>query len=136
MTADADTTAPIPAHALTIAGLHGPESGDHRFYNNLFVAPCDLAKLNNVLPEEQQQEVAWARRSLVATGLHPSPIEHAGHVARVLLHERRPFANFGIAVPALVASGGTGYPSRQRETDPRGAGALVVHGMGGARSPG
>lgn len=28
-----------------------------------------LAKLANVLPEEQQQEAAWARRSLVATGL-------------------------------------------------------------------
>jgi predicted DNA-binding transcriptional regulator YafY len=29
-----------------------------------------LAKLENVLPDEQRQEVAWARRSLVATGLH------------------------------------------------------------------
>jgi predicted DNA-binding transcriptional regulator YafY len=29
-----------------------------------------LAKLDNVLPEEQRQEVAWARRALLATGLH------------------------------------------------------------------
>ena len=29
-----------------------------------------LAKLDNVLPDEQRQEVAWARRSLVATGMH------------------------------------------------------------------
>ena len=29
-----------------------------------------LAKLDNVLPEEQQQEVAWARRALLATCLH------------------------------------------------------------------
>jgi predicted DNA-binding transcriptional regulator YafY len=29
-----------------------------------------LAKLDNVLPEEQRHEVAWARRSLVAMGLH------------------------------------------------------------------
>ncbi|MEW5961535.1 MAG: YafY family protein [Chloroflexota bacterium] len=29
-----------------------------------------LAKLDNVLPEEQRQEVAWARRSLLATCLH------------------------------------------------------------------
>src|SRR5512133_1607199 len=29
-----------------------------------------LAKIDNLLPHEQRQEVAWARRSLVATGLH------------------------------------------------------------------
>src|SRR5512136_1770696 len=31
-----------------------------------------LAKLDNLLPDEQRQEVAWARRSLVATGMHRS----------------------------------------------------------------
>lgn len=29
-----------------------------------------LAKLDNVLPSEQRQEVAWASRALVATGMH------------------------------------------------------------------
>ena len=29
-----------------------------------------LAKLDNVLPDEQRREAAWARRSLVATGMH------------------------------------------------------------------
>jgi predicted DNA-binding transcriptional regulator YafY len=29
-----------------------------------------MAKLDNVLPEEQRHEVAWARRTLVATGMH------------------------------------------------------------------
>jgi len=29
-----------------------------------------LAKLDNVLPDEQRHEVAWARRTLLATGLH------------------------------------------------------------------
>jgi len=29
-----------------------------------------LAKLENVLPHEQRNEIAWARRSLVATGMH------------------------------------------------------------------
>lgn len=29
-----------------------------------------LAKLDNVLPEEQRQEEAWASRSLISTGLH------------------------------------------------------------------
>jgi predicted DNA-binding transcriptional regulator YafY len=34
-----------------------------------------LAKLDNVLPDEQRQEVAWARRSLVATGMHRSDFD-------------------------------------------------------------
>jgi predicted DNA-binding transcriptional regulator YafY len=29
-----------------------------------------LAKLENVLPDEQQKEIGWARRALVVTGLH------------------------------------------------------------------
>jgi predicted DNA-binding transcriptional regulator YafY len=29
-----------------------------------------MAKLENVLPDEQRNEIAWARRSLVATGMH------------------------------------------------------------------
>lgn len=29
-----------------------------------------LAKLDNLLPDEQRQEIAWARRSLVTTGMH------------------------------------------------------------------
>jgi predicted DNA-binding transcriptional regulator YafY len=31
-----------------------------------------LAKLENVLPDEQRNEITWARRSLVATGMHRS----------------------------------------------------------------
>jgi predicted DNA-binding transcriptional regulator YafY len=31
-----------------------------------------LAKLENLLPDEQRQEIAWARRSLLATGMHRS----------------------------------------------------------------
>jgi len=34
-----------------------------------------LAKLDNVLPDEQRHEAAWARRSLVVTGLHRSDLE-------------------------------------------------------------
>jgi predicted DNA-binding transcriptional regulator YafY len=34
-----------------------------------------LAKLENLLPDEQRQEVAWARRSLIATGMHRSDLE-------------------------------------------------------------
>jgi predicted DNA-binding transcriptional regulator YafY len=29
-----------------------------------------MAKLDNVLPDEQRNEIAWARRTLVATGMH------------------------------------------------------------------
>src|SRR5512139_2844372 len=34
-----------------------------------------LAKLDNVLPNEQRHEVAWARRTLIATGMHRSDQE-------------------------------------------------------------
>jgi len=33
-----------------------------------------LSKLDNVLPDEQRHEIAWARRSLVATGMHRSDV--------------------------------------------------------------
>lgn len=35
-----------------------------------------LAKLDNLLPDEQRQEVAWARRSLFATGMHRNDIHN------------------------------------------------------------
>ncbi len=39
------------AHATELAGMHADssqnDSGDHRFYNNLFVAPCNLHALDN-----------------------------------------------------------------------------------------
>jgi hypothetical protein len=38
------------AHSTQIAGMHpaaAGDSGDHRFYNNLFVAPCNLHALDN-----------------------------------------------------------------------------------------
>jgi predicted DNA-binding transcriptional regulator YafY len=41
------------------------------------------AKLDNVLPDEQRQEVAWARRTLVATGMH-----RADHAPLVPLLEK------------------------------------------------
>ena len=34
-----------------------------------------LAKLDNLLPDEQRHEVAWARRALVATGMHRGNFE-------------------------------------------------------------
>ncbi len=51
-----------------------------------------LAKLDNVLPEEHRQEVAWARRTLVATGMHRA--DQGSLAARLeglrhAIHERR-----------------------------------------------
>jgi predicted DNA-binding transcriptional regulator YafY len=37
-----------------------------------------LAKLDNVLPEAQLGEVAWARKSLVATGMHRAHLDDLG----------------------------------------------------------
>jgi alpha-L-arabinofuranosidase len=35
------------AHSTEVAGLHSAPSGDHRLYNNLFVAPCNLHAIDN-----------------------------------------------------------------------------------------
>ncbi len=48
-----------------------------------------LAKLDNVLPDEQRQEVAWARRSLVATGLHRSDLQALGTTLETLRRAAR-----------------------------------------------
>ncbi|RLC92226.1 MAG: hypothetical protein DRI77_13125 [Chloroflexi bacterium] len=42
-----------------------------------------LSKLDNVLPDEQRHEIAWARRTLLATGFH-----RADHTSLVPLLER------------------------------------------------
>jgi predicted DNA-binding transcriptional regulator YafY len=41
-------------------------------WGQLYQEPAQgaMAKLDNVLPDEQRGEIAWARRSLVATGMH------------------------------------------------------------------
>lgn len=51
-----------------------------------------LAKLDNVLPEEQRHEVAWARRSLVALGLHRGDLAALAPTLETLrraVHEKR-----------------------------------------------
>ena len=50
-----------------------------------------LAKLDNLLPEEQRHEVAWARRSLVALGLHQGDLAALAPTLETLrraVHER------------------------------------------------
>ena len=51
-----------------------------------------LAKLDNVLPDEQRRETAWARRSLIATGLHRADYERFAPILdklRQAVRERR-----------------------------------------------
>ncbi len=51
-----------------------------------------LAKLDNVLPEEQRHEVAWAQRSLVAIGLHRGDLVALAPIldtVRRAVHEKR-----------------------------------------------
>ncbi len=54
-----------------------------------------LAKLDNLLPDEQRQEVAWARRKLVATSFHrgeQEPLLPNLEKIRRAVHERRRLA--------------------------------------------
>jgi predicted DNA-binding transcriptional regulator YafY len=51
-----------------------------------------LIKLENVLPDEQRHEIAWARRSLLATGLHRADLENLApnlETLRQAAHEQR-----------------------------------------------
>jgi predicted DNA-binding transcriptional regulator YafY len=52
-----------------------------------------LAKLDNVLPDEQRHEVAWARRSLVVSGMHRADLEqltpHLEKLRRAIRERRR-----------------------------------------------
>lgn len=61
------------AHSTEIAGMHADsrtnDSGDHRFYNNLFVAPCDVRVLDDTaLP-------CFASGNVFTKGLHPSKFD-------------------------------------------------------------
>lgn len=72
-----------------------------------------LAKLDNLLPDEQRREVAWARRSLVAAGLHRANLEpaapHLEKLRRAIREQRR--------VQMVYRSQSQPEP-RQRELDP------------------
>ncbi len=51
-----------------------------------------LAKLDNVLPDEQRREVAWASQTLRAVGLHQADLDHVASNLEKLwqaVHERR-----------------------------------------------
>lgn len=48
-----------------------------------------LAKIENLLPDEQRQEVAWARRSLIATGMHHTNLDALGEILENLRQASR-----------------------------------------------
>jgi predicted DNA-binding transcriptional regulator YafY len=72
-----------------------------------------LAKLDNVLPDEQRQEVAWARRSLAIAGMHRADLErlapHLEKLRRAVRERRR--------VHMRYRSGGT-TEVQPRQMDP------------------
>ncbi len=61
-----------PAHSTQLAGLYNArkgDSGDHRFFNNLFVTPCKLQALDNsVLP-------CFAAGNVFTKGTQPSKFD-------------------------------------------------------------
>ena len=55
-------------------------------------AQSALVKLDNLLPDEQRHEVAWASKSLVVTGMHRSDLDALGDILEKLrraVRERR-----------------------------------------------
>jgi predicted DNA-binding transcriptional regulator YafY len=80
-----------------------------------------LAKLENLLPDEQRSEVAWARRSLTATGMHrirPETLETELDTLRRAIREER---------PVRMLYGGLDAPEPSyRDVEPYG----LAHGAG------
>ncbi len=72
-----------------------------------------MAKLDNVLPDEQRHEIAWARRSLFTAGVHRAPLDaltEALEKARRAIREQR-------RVEMVYQSGSQPEPHR-RQVDP------------------
>lgn len=72
-----------------------------------------LAKLDNVLPDDQRQEVAWARRSLVATGLRrPDPDQVSPHLENLSRAVRE------LRTVSMIYTSNHGGESGWRDLDP------------------
>ena len=72
-----------------------------------------LAKRENVLPDEQRREAAWATRSLVATGFHRSDKQALApylEILRLAVHERQ-------MMRMSYRTGGR-TPAEERDVDP------------------
>jgi len=72
-----------------------------------------LAKLENVLPDEQRNEIAWARRTLVATGLHRADPSALGPALEKLRRAAREQQRVNMLYQST-----TGDKTTERQIDP------------------
>lgn len=84
-------------------------------WGELYRVPAEgaMAKLDNVLPDDQRAEVAWARRSLVATGMHRTDPREMAPTLKLIkrgAHEERQLA--------MTYRSGTKGERTEREVDP------------------
>jgi predicted DNA-binding transcriptional regulator YafY len=79
-----------------------------------------LAKLENVLPDEQRNEIAWARRSLVATGMQRADLSALGPSLEKLRRATRERRQVDMHYQST-----TGDKATERQVDPY---ALVYRG--------
>jgi predicted DNA-binding transcriptional regulator YafY len=87
----------------------------HEMWGRLYAEAAQgaLAKLDNVLPEEQRIEIAWARKSLVTTGLHRSHLD----LLTPLLEKLRRAARERRCV-TMTYQGGSAHKLHERQVDP------------------
>jgi len=72
-----------------------------------------IAKLENVLPDEQRNEIAWARRSLVATGMHRADLSAQAPYLEVLRRAAREHRKIDMRYQSTSQAEAT-----QRQVDP------------------
>ncbi len=87
----------------------------HEMWGRLYAEAAQgaLAKLDNVLPEEQRNEIAWARKSLVTTGLHRAHLD----TLTPLLEKLRRAARERRRVK-MTYQGGSSHDLHERQVDP------------------
>jgi predicted DNA-binding transcriptional regulator YafY len=95
----------------------------HEMWGTLYheEAQGALTKLDNILPDEQRQEIAWARRALIATGMNRADIQILApsleKLRRAVRENRR---------LSMTYHSGTSPHGEQRELDPY----ALVHAIG------
>jgi predicted DNA-binding transcriptional regulator YafY len=95
----------------------------HEMWGTLYheEAQGALTKLDNILPDEQRQEIAWARRALIATGMNRADIQILApsleKLRRAVRENRR---------LSMTYHSGTSPHGEQRELDPY----ALVHSIG------
>jgi predicted DNA-binding transcriptional regulator YafY len=72
-----------------------------------------LAKLENLLPDEQRYEVAWARRSLLATGMHRADFDALAPILEKLRRAAREHRRV-----QMLYQGRSQAETSQRDIDP------------------